>query len=135
MTDALKALVGTWEVEATHPAFDRPARGQTTFEWLEGEKFLIQRSRTDHPDFPDSVSILGAPDGGELAMFYFDSRGVHRVYRMALSATEWTLSRDHPGFSQHFTGKIADDMIAGLWQLSRDGQTWDDDLAITYRRL
>jgi hypothetical protein len=25
-------------------------------------------------------------------------------------------------------------MIAGLWQLSRDGQTWDADLAVTFTR-
>jgi hypothetical protein len=135
MTDALNALVGTWTVEATHPMIEGVAHGRTTFEWLEGEKFLIQRSQTGLPDIPDSISILGAPDGGELAMFYFDSRGVHRVYRMALDGRAWMLSRDHPGFSQRFTGRIADDMIAGVWELSRDGQTWDDDLAVTYRRL
>src|SRR5262245_19528424 len=110
------------------------ARGEATFEALDGGEFLIYRSRTDHPGLPDSISILGAPDGGELAMFYFDSRGVHRIYRMALSETEWTMSRDHPGFSQHFMGKLAGDMIAGLWLLSRDGQTWDDDLAVTFTR-
>ena len=134
MTDALNALVGTWTIEATHPMLDRVIRGEATFEWLEGEKFLIHCSRNDHPDAPDSVSIIGAPDGGELAMHYFDSRGVHRVYRMAISDNEWTLSRNHPGFSQHFIGKMDGGMIAGLWQLSRDGQTWDEDLAITFMR-
>jgi hypothetical protein len=53
---------------------------------------------------------------------------------MAIGDGEWTLSRDHPGFSQHFIGKMDGDMIAGLWQLSRDGQTWDEDLAITFIR-
>jgi hypothetical protein len=134
MTDALNALVGTWTIEATHPQLDGVAHGEATFEWLEGGQFLIYRSRNDVPEAPDSISIIGAPDGGELTMFYFDSRGVHRVYRMALSETEWTLSRDHPGFSQHFIGKLGGDMIAGLWQLSRDGQTWDDDLAVTFTR-
>jgi hypothetical protein len=134
MTDALNALVGTWAVEATHPALEGVAHGEATFEWLEGGKFLIYRSRNDVPDAPDSISIIGAPDGGELTMFYFDSRGVHRVYRMAISDNEWTLSRDHPGFSQHFIGKMDGGMIAGLWQLSRDGQTWDADLAVTFTR-
>jgi hypothetical protein len=113
---------------------DGVVHGEATFEWLEGEKFLLYRSRNEHPDVPDSASIIGAPDGGELTMFYFDSRGVHRVYRMAISGDEWTLSRDHPGFSQHFIGKISGDMIVGLWQLSRDGQTWDEDLAVTFTR-
>jgi hypothetical protein len=134
MTDVLNALVGEWTFEATHPMLDGVVRGEASFEWLEGEKFLIHRSRNDTPETPDSISIIGAPDGGELAMHYFDSRGVHRVYRMAFSEDEWTMSRDHPGFSQHFIGKLGGDMIAGLWQVSRDGQTWDDDLAITFTR-
>ena len=33
--------------------------GSATFEWLEGERFLIQRARTDQPEFPDSLAILG----------------------------------------------------------------------------
>jgi len=134
MTDDLSALIGTWETEATHPALPGVVvPGRTTFEWLAGEQFLIQRASTTHPDFPDSVSVIGAPDG-ELTMFYFDSRGVHRIYRMAISGGKLTIWRDHPGFSQHFTARVADDMLAGLWQLSRDGSNWDDDLAVTWRK-
>jgi hypothetical protein len=33
--------------------------GHSVFEWLEGGKFLIVRARFDHPEFPDSVSIIG----------------------------------------------------------------------------
>ena len=84
MTDALNSLVGTWTIEATHPMFDGVVRGEATFEWLEGEKFLIQRAGNDHPDFPDSVSVIGEVDG-RITMYYFDSRGVHRVYEMRLA--------------------------------------------------
>ncbi len=63
---------------------------------LEGERFLIQRARAQHPDFPDSVSIIGVTErdrvgrnsdaapavtAEHLTMHYFDSRGVFRVYR------------------------------------------------------
>jgi hypothetical protein len=129
MTD-FGPLVGTWETEATHPAYPGlVVPGRTTFEWLAGEKFLIQRASTTHPDFPDSISVIG-----EDSMHYFDSRGVHRIYQISLSGSELTIRRNHPDFSQHFTGRIAGDMIAGLWQLSRDGSTWDDDLAVTWRK-
>jgi hypothetical protein len=39
--------------------------------------------------------------------------------------------------SQRFTGTFSDDgnTITGLSKLSHDGSTWDDDLAITYRKL
>jgi hypothetical protein len=134
--ESLNALVGAWTIEMTHPAFPGTVvAGRASFEWLEGERFLIQRSQADHPDFPDSISIVGAMDDG-LSMHYFDSRGVHRVYRLSMSEGVLRIWRDAPGFSQRFTGTLADggDTIAGLWQLSRDDSTWDDDLEITYRR-
>src|SRR5437867_12870316 len=34
-------------------------RGTVLIEWLEGERFLIHRARTDHPDFPGSIAIIG----------------------------------------------------------------------------
>ena len=71
-----------------------------------------------------------------LVMHYFDSRGVQRLYELELRDRTWTMARDAPGFSQRFTGTIAADgaTIDGLWTLSRDGATWDDDLRIAYER-
>ena len=128
-------FVGEWTTEATHPAFPGTVvRGHVAFEWLEGEKFLIQRAGNDHPDFPDSVSVIGEVEG-RIAMYYFDSRGVHRRYEMALEDGVWKIWRDAPGFSQRSTGTFEDDdAITWRWQLSRDDSTWDDDLEITYRR-
>jgi hypothetical protein len=134
--EPLNALIGSWWIEATHPFFPSTVvGGQADFEWLEGERFLLQRSRTDHPEFPDSLIVFGA-DGGELSMHYFDSRGVHRVYDVSFDDGVWRMWRHSPGFSQRFTGMFEDDgdTIAGLWKLSRDDTTWDDDLQITFRR-
>jgi hypothetical protein len=134
--EPFEALVGTWTTEATHPMYPSTVvRGRSTFEWLEGKRFLIQRSVTDHPDFPDAMAVFGVTDE-QLSMHYFDSRGVYRVYVVSLSEGTWRFSRDAPGFSQRFTGTFSDDgnTITGLSELSRDGSTWDDDLAITYRR-
>ena len=130
------ALVGTWTIEATHPLVPSTVvHGNAEFEWLEGERFLLQRSRTDHPEFPDSLIVFGADDDG-LSMNYFDSRGVHRVYRVSFSDGVWRMWRHSPGFSQTFVGRLSadGDTIDGLWKVSRDGSTWDDDLAITFRR-
>ena len=129
-------FIGDWTTEGTHPAFpDTIVRGQVSFEWLEGGKFLIQRASNDNPDFPDSVSVIGEVDE-RIAMYYFDSRGVHRVYEMALAEGVWKVWRDAPGFSQRCTAAFEDDgdAITWRWQLSRDDSTWDDDLEITYRR-
>ena len=147
----LNRLVGAWRTEATHPA--RPGlvvHGSATFAWLEGERFLLQRARTDHPDFPDSLMILGfmesdRVDGGQgavanhdaqLSMHYYDSRGVFRSCAASIDANAWRWSRMAPGFSQRFTGTFADDgaTILGLCELCQDDVHWHDDLRITYRR-
>jgi hypothetical protein len=135
--EPLDALVGSWTTVARHPAFPDEIPGRVAFEWLEGGRFLIQRSESDHPDAPDGISIVGAMGGGpELSMYYFDSRGVHRVYGLSMDGGVLRIWRDHPGFSQRFTGTLEDggDTIAGQWELSRDGETWADDLEITFRR-
>lgn len=133
--EALSALIGEWTFEATHPAVpDTVVKGRATFEWLEGEQFVVVRSTNDHELFPDSMSVIGNTDG--LREHYFDSRGVHRIYEVAFEAGVWKTWRDHPGFSQRFTGTFEDEgsTINGLSQLCRDDSTWKDDLAIVYRR-
>jgi hypothetical protein len=126
--------------------------GIATFDWLEGHKFLINRYRTDHPKFPDSISIIGSvgadrvgepgeerplpQSGGAIAMHYYDSRGVFREYQTMVDDAAWRIWRMATGFSQRFAGTFSDagDEIAGRWEASRDGVRWEDDLAIVYRR-
>jgi hypothetical protein len=145
-------FVGSWTTEATHPSFPGVVvHGTADIEWLEGERFLIQRARNDHPDFPDSISIIGFTEqdrvdetgSGEpvaaespLSMHYFDSRGVFRIYQASADDEALRLWRDAPGFSQRFAGTFADggDTILGIWQLQTDDAHWEDDLRITYRR-
>ncbi len=148
-------LLGTWATEATHPAMPGlVVRGTAVVEWLEGERFLLIRARTDHKDFPDSLWVVGdmgqdraaAADASgagrraspsSLQMHYFDSRGVFRVYETEIDADAWRWWRDAAGFSQRFTGRLADGgrTIVGLSQLCEDDAHWRDDLAITYRRV
>ena len=149
----LNRLVGIWTIDATHPALPGVvAHGTAIVEWLEGERFLIHRARTDHLDFPDSVSIIGitgrdrvenpanldptTETESRLCMHYFDSRGVFRVYDVSIDDKAWRLWRDSPGFSQRFTGTFADggQTIDGRWQLCEDNVNWNNDLQIAYRR-
>jgi hypothetical protein len=111
--------------------------GQATFEWLEDQQFLMQRSHYDHPEIPDAIAVIGIIDG-KPSMHYFDPRGVHRVFAVDITADTWRFWNDAPGFSQRFTGTLSDDdnAINGEGELSRDdGATWERDLAITYRRI
>jgi hypothetical protein len=135
---AFDAVVGEWTTEATHPLLPAAAiRGRTTFEWLAGERFLVQRSSHDHPDVPDAISVIGFMDGEEeMTAHYFDSRGVFRIYRIAMQDDTLRMWRDTPGFSQRMEAKLSDGgtTLVGTGQLSRDDKTWEDDLAITYTR-
>lgn len=146
-------LVGTWTTEATHPMVPGVVvHGTATFEWLEGERFLIVRSDTDHPDFPGAISVIGNMDTDRVAegadaasgtteneplrMHYFDTRGVFRVNEVEIDGMAWRWWRMVPGFSQRFTGTFTDDgnTIDGLCELRRDDVHWKDDLRIVYRR-
>ena len=82
--ESYAALTGDWSAETTHPEFgETVVPGRVRFEWLAGERFLIQRVENEHPDFPDSISVIGVMEGDEdTSMQYFDSRGVHRHYRV-----------------------------------------------------
>lgn len=146
-------LVGAWTTEATHPMMPGVVvHGTTTFEWLDGERFLIVRSDTDHPKFPGAISIIGdmgadrvdeganaapdVPSHGALQMHYFDTRGVFRAQETSIDDTAWRWERIVPGFSQRFTGRFTDDgnTIDGMCELRRDDVHWKDDLKIVYRR-
>ena len=132
---ALAGLVGTWTIEADDPG--RPGhvvRGRTTFEWLDGKTYLVQRWMLPRP-FPSGISIIGR-DGARYAMHYFDSRGVGRVYKMSLRSGVWTLSRNDPDFAQRFRGRFSDRgrTITGAWEISEDGKKWQHDFDVTYRK-
>jgi len=139
--DALNVLVGEWSMM---PSFARdPAaapRASTTFEWLPGRRFLIQRWEVEHPDAPDGIAIIGFdPLAESLRQHYFDSRGVARVYEMTFAEKVWTLQRSAaaPDFSQRFTGTLDEHAgtILGKWEISNDGSDWRSDFGLTYTRL
>ncbi|MBM7808864.1 hypothetical protein JOD57_004701 [Geodermatophilus bullaregiensis] len=133
----LRALTGEWTTEGTHPLLPGEAiRGRAVFAWLEGEHFLVWRSHSEHPEVPDALAVIGVVDE-RLSMHYYDSRGVHRLYSVSAGPGEWRTWRDDPGFSQRSTGTFGDDgdTITVRGRLSRDGTTWEDDLALTYRRV
>jgi hypothetical protein len=135
--ELFEALIGEWTAETTHPAFEGiVARGRVVFEWLEGRTFLLQRAVNDQPDFPDSLSVIGVMEGDDdLSMQYFDSRGVHRIYKVGFDGRQLMLERDEPGFAQRLRATLSDDgsTLSGVWQLD-EGEGYQDDLAFTFRR-
>ncbi len=137
--EPLRPLVGTWSTIGTHPLVPGTTfHGRTSFAWIEGGAFLIMHSRIDEPEIPSGIAIFGSDDTtGECSMLYFDERGVSRRYETSLTDNVWKWWRNAPGFSQRFTGTIAPDgrTIVNRGELSRDGERWEPDLALTYTRV
>ena len=140
--DDLEPFVGAWTVEAKHVAVAGVIRGRSVFEWWEGRTFLMHRSSFEHPDFPDSISVIGATQpGGGLAYHYFDTRGVHRLYEMTFARGVWSLARKAVGpddFDQRLNAKFSADgnTITAEWERTEPGaREMKHDIAATYRRV
>jgi hypothetical protein len=118
-------------------------RGHVAFEWMAGERFVIQRWEVPLPEAPDGVAIIGFDEGrGTLLQHYFDSRGVARLYEMSFDGAVWTLFRNSADFSplpfwQRFTGTFSEDggRIDGRWETSSDGSSWELDFDLIYTKV
>jgi hypothetical protein len=142
MAQPLDAFIGEWTMRVAFPGAPPAEGGRTVFEWMEGEKFLVQRWEVPVPEAPDGIAIIGFNAGrGTLLQHYFDSRGVARVYEMNLEDGVWRLSRTSPDFSplnfqQRYEGTFSEDgrEIVGRWEICHDGSTWEHDFDLTYVR-
>ncbi|MFL5608985.1 MAG: hypothetical protein ACJ8AD_21185 [Gemmatimonadaceae bacterium] len=136
---ALEPLIGTWTTVGRHPMLPgMTLHGRTTFEWHEGGAFLLMRSEIDEPGIPSGIAILGSDDQSEgLTMLYFDERAVARRYEVAMADNALRWWRTAPGFSQRHVVTISADgnALHGAGELSRDGATWEPDLALSYTRV
>jgi hypothetical protein len=140
MLESLDVFVGEWSMSSSFsPDPATGPRARTTFEWLPGRHFLIQRWEVEHPAAPDGIAIIGFDaDEATLLQHYFDSRGIARIYQMTFADKVWTLQRIAavPDFSQRFTGTFYDDdTIAGRWESSPDGSSWSPDFELNYTRV
>jgi hypothetical protein len=96
----LERFIGEWTMRATFPGAPPVEGGLVVFEWMTGERFLIQRWEVPVPEAPDGLAVIGFDDSrGTLLQHYFDSRGIARVYAMSLEDGVWTLWRETPDFS------------------------------------
>ena len=141
-----KRLIGEWHGEGEMPDPPMKLSVEATIEPL-GE-FVVLRSVGEPKDMPDTLSIIGgAPEGKAQPMHYFDSRGVKRLFMMALEGSTWKIWRapgedwngpGGPGFNQRFIGEISPDgkTIAGRWErgMGDAGDDWEIDFPINYTR-
>ena len=141
--EQLNPFVGEWEMEVTFPGAEPAGGATTTFEWMPGERLLVQRWEIPVPEAPDGLAVYGYDEGrGTLLQHYFDQRGVVRVYEMAVEGRSFKLERSKEDFSpldfsQRFTGTFSDDgnTIEGTWEIAHDRATYEKDFDITYRKV
>lgn len=128
-------LTGTWDIAAKHRLIDTVVSGTDTFEWLEGRRFLIQRTHYDHELLPDAISVIGPPESGDgLVLEYFDVRGVRRTFAVSLEDGVLRTLREYPGFSQRLTAALGAETFEAVIQLAETPGDWRDDMKVTYRR-
>ncbi len=148
----LNQLVGRWETETVRVCSPVIViRGVTVIDWMEGARFLVVRTQNEHEDFPASFAILGfmepervegdgtmdalRPDRKALRMHVYDAYGAFRRYRTTINEDMWRLEPEAAGDTRRFVGSLpSQDCIVGRWQVRGDGDRWEDDLEITYRR-
>jgi len=144
---SFEPLIGEWRGEGEIPI--EPPMKIAAEEKIErlGE-FVVFSTVGEPAEMPDSISIVGgAPDGEPQPMRYFDSRGVKRLYLVALEGSTWRIWRapgedwngpDSPGFNQRFIGEISADgkTIEARWErgMGEAGDNWEIDFPIAYFR-
>ncbi|WP_280771845.1 hypothetical protein [Salipaludibacillus daqingensis] len=140
----LDFFIGKWEIEVILPDFQTNLiYGQTIFDWIEKEKFMVQRTIMKQPEFPSSTIIYDYDSiTGSYLQHYFDSRGINRLYNMSLENSVWKLWRDTSDFSQldfcqRFVRNINEsrDTIHSSWQNSGDGLKWEHDFKLIFRKI
>jgi hypothetical protein len=135
----LHPLVGQWTMEAVFPqAPPSDVRGHTIFQWGPEQAFLVQRWEVSLAEAPDGVAIVAVDeDSSRLIQHYFDSRGVIRQYETSVEDGTWTLLKLSSGFAQRFRGEFSasGETIEGAWEKSDDGDNWEHDFRLIYRKV
>lgn len=131
----LEFLLGNWRMELSNAAFlpdpKATVEGEVSFEWVENDAFLAMRMGQD------ATWLINRDDAmQDYKIFYYDSRMVSRIYEMSLSEGTWKIWRNSSDFSQRFEGKISKDhkTINAYWEKSMDGENWEHDFDVVYRK-
>jgi hypothetical protein len=136
---ALEPLIGEWEYTMYNCWFlesmDTKVKGLTTIERLHGA-FVMVRS-TDADQKPSDVWVIGYSDPQErYVMFYYDQRGVARIFDGAFEGKRLTFLREDKDFYQKIILTIQPDGLHSIAEASDDkGKTWRKDLEMKHTKV
>ncbi|MDB5237489.1 MAG: hypothetical protein JWL88_591 [Parcubacteria group bacterium] len=135
----LEILVGQWSAEISNASFlpdlSDTIQSTASFEWSEGGAVLALRQGTK--ETAHATWLIGHDqDLPNYTILYFDDRHFSRVYEMSFENDVWKIWRNAPNFMQSFEGNVSKDRktITGAWSKSTDGEKWEHDFDLVYRR-
>lgn len=135
---ALEPLIGDWEYTMYNSWFlesmDTEVKGFTTIERLH-DSFIVIRS-TDADKKPSDVWVIGYSDPQEkYQMFYYDQRGVARIFNIDYVGNKMIFWREDKDFYQRMILEIKPDSLHTVAEASDDkGKTWRKDLEMSHRK-
>lgn len=136
---ALEPLIGDWEFTMYNAWFlesmDTKVKGFATIERLH-DAFLVLRT-SDADKKPSDLWVIGYSDPQEkYEMFYYDQRGVARIFATEFNGKKLVFSRKDKDFYQRMTLTIKADGLHSVAEASDDkGKTWRKDLEMDYVRV
>lgn len=133
---ALEPFIGTWEYTMYNCWFlesmDTTVKGFTTIERLH-DSFVVIRS-SDADKKPEDIRVIGYSDPqAKYQMFYYDQRGVSRIFDAAFDGQKMVFQREDTDMYQRVTLEITPDGLHSVAEASEDhGTTWRKDLEMAY---
>ncbi len=134
----LEVLIGEWTMEAIPPAGEPwPGEARATFEWLEGNQLVLERSTVEMPEAPDGICVIGcdAANGTYYQLYSGRPRGLpglrdeHRQRRVEAVARGRAL---RAALHRNDLGRRQPDR----WTLGvRRGSSWETDFDLVYTRV
>ncbi len=115
-----------------HSATAEPVTGRQRYERVLDGAYVLLKWTYDHPDFPDAMAMLS-----EQQLYYFDVRGITRIFDLQIDHAGWSMVRLDPEFSQRYTARFAGpDAMDTNGEYSNDqGATWQHDFTMSFTRV
>lgn len=111
--------------------------GKTRFSWGEGGGFLVMRSQTEHPDFPDGIAIFASDRVlRTITMCWFDERGISRLCPVLVGKRWMEWRHDDPTFMQRLTitADGSGQRMTSRGKMAIGGEAWGEDLSQVFTR-
>src|SRR5919198_4878959 len=120
---ALEPLIGEWEYTMYHAWFlesmDTKVKGFTTIERLHDSFVVIRSSNADKK--PEDIWVIGYSDPQKkYEMFYYDQRGVSRIFNMTFDGKKLFFWREDKDMHQRITLEITDSGLHSVAEASED---------------